>query len=38
MQPLHYEERDADMIKILGLSILTIGMFFIGYVIGKLER
>lgn len=38
MQPLFDEKGDADLIKILGLSVLTIGMFFIGYVIGKLER
>lgn len=38
MQFLHTKERDGKVIKIVGLSILVLFMFFIGYVIGKLER
>ena len=38
MQFLYTKERGENMIKIVGLSILVLFMFFIGYVIGKLER
>lgn len=35
---LTHQRGEVFMIKIIGLSVLTLAMFGIGYVIGKLER
>lgn len=35
---LTHQRGEVYMIKIVGLSVLTLAMFGIGYVIGRLER